>query len=161
MTSFLSFKEDKLIGYFNYIKQKNNADLFLEINNYISYINESEFKFNKALYYNIIITRDKESDKEISVYDLDPFSRELSVRYTDRLVEFNQNNKYALRVFKSIISNDNNDRFKNKTSVKDLYNSIINIFNTISLELIGRYFDKIVDINYNFFNNINKYINNI
>jgi hypothetical protein len=60
-----------------------------------------------------------------------------------------------------IISNNNNDRFKDKTSTKDLYDNIINIFNIISLELIGRYFDKIVDINYNSFNNIDEYINNI
>jgi len=57
--------------------------------------------------------------------------------------------------------NDNNDRFKDKTSAKDLYDNIINTFSAISLELIGRYFDKIVDINYNSFNNIDKYINNI
>jgi hypothetical protein len=161
MISFLSFKGDKLIGRFNYIKWKNNADLFLEINNYISYIDGSEFKLNKALYYSIKTSKDKESGKEISAYDLDPFLRELSVKYTDRLIEFNRNNKRALRALKSIISNDNNDRFKDKINVKDLYDSIINTFNAISLELIGRYFDKIVDINYNSFNNINEYINNI
>ena len=38
MTSFLLFKGDKLIGRFNYIKWKNNVDLFLEINKYILYI---------------------------------------------------------------------------------------------------------------------------
>jgi len=161
MTSFLSFKGDKLIKYFNYIEWKNNADLFLEINNYISYIDGSESKSNKALYYNIIITRDKESSKETSAYDLDPFSRELGTRYIDRLVEFNQNNKYALGIFKSIISNDNNDCFKDKTSTKDLYDNIISTFSATSLELINRYFNKIIDINYNSFNNINKYINNI
>jgi hypothetical protein len=161
MTSFLSFKGDKLIGRSNYIEWKNNADLFLEINGYISYIDGSESKSNKALYYDIIITRDKESGKETSVYDLDPFLRKLGTRYTDRLVEFNRNNKRALGVLKSIISNDNNDRFKNKTSAKNLYNNIISTFSITSLELIGRYFDKIVDINYNFFNNIDEYTSNI
>ena len=57
--------------------------------------------------------------------------------------------------------NNNNNRFKDKTNIKDLYNNIINIFNFISLELINYYFDKIVNINYNSFNNINEYINNI
>jgi hypothetical protein len=57
--------------------------------------------------------------------------------------------------------NDNNDYFKDKTNIKDLYDSIINTFNIISLELIDRYFDKIVNINYNSFNNINEYISNI
>jgi hypothetical protein len=83
MISFLSFKGDKLIERSNYIEWKNNADLFLEINDYISYINGSESKLNKALYYGIIIIRDKESDKETSAYDSDPFSRELSARYAD------------------------------------------------------------------------------
>ena len=73
MTSFLFFKRDKLIKCFNYIKWKNNADLFLEINSYISYINGSKSKSNKALYYGIIITKDKENSKEISIYNLDLF----------------------------------------------------------------------------------------
>ena len=83
MTSFLSFKGDKLIGRSNYIEWKNNIDLFLEINDYISYINGSESKSNKTLYYNIKTSRDKESGKETSAYDLDPFSRELSIKYID------------------------------------------------------------------------------
>jgi len=57
--------------------------------------------------------------------------------------------------------NNNNNYFKNKTSIKDLYDNIINIFNIISLELISYYFDKIINTNYNSFNNIDKYINNI
>jgi hypothetical protein len=57
--------------------------------------------------------------------------------------------------------NNNNNRFKDKTNIKDLYNNIINIFSIISLELINYYFNKIIDINYNSFNNINEYINNI
>jgi hypothetical protein len=64
-------------------------------------------------------------------------------------------------ILKLIISKNNNNYFKDKTNIKDLYNNIINIFNIISLKLINYYFDKIVDINYNSFNNINKYINNI
>ena len=161
MTSFLSFKGDKLIGRSNYIEWKNNTDLFLEINDYISYIDGSKSKPNKALYYGIITTRDKESGKETSAYDSDPFSRELGARYADRLVEFNQNNKRALGVLKSIISNDNNDRFKDKTNAKDLYDSIINTFSATSLELIDYYFDKIIDTNYNSFNNIDEYTSNI
>jgi gag-polypeptide of LTR copia-type len=161
MTSFLSFKGDKLIRYSNYIEWKNNTDLFLKINNYISYIDGSKSKPNKALYYSIKTSRDKESDKETSAYNLDPFSRELDARYTDRLVEFNQNNKHTLEALKSIISNNNNDRFKDKTNTKDLYDIIINTFSAISLELIGYYFDKIVDINYNSFNNMDKYTSNI
>ena len=62
---------------------------------------------------------------------------------------------------KSVISNDNNDCFKDKTSFKDLYDSIVKTFSQTSLELIGRYFDKIVDTNYGSFSNMDEYINNI
>jgi len=118
------------------------------------------WKSNKALYYSIKINRNKESNKKTSAYDLDPFSRELDTRYIDRLVKFNRNNKYILGILKLIILNNNNDYFKDKINIKDLYNNI-NIFNIISLELISYYFNKIININYNSFNNIDKYINNI
>jgi gag-polypeptide of LTR copia-type len=159
MTSFSSFKGDKLIGRSNYIEWKNNADLFLEINGYISYIDGTEAVPNKRLYYDIIITT-KDGEKT-STYDTDPFTRELGARYADRISEFNRNNKRALGALKSIISNDNNDRFKDKTSAKDLYDGIIDTFSQTSLELIGRYFDKMVDTNYNSFNNMDEYTSNI
>jgi hypothetical protein len=75
--------------------------------------------------------------------------------------EYNRNNKRALGALKSIISLDNNNRFKNKITAKDLYQAIINTFGQTSLELIGRYFNKIVDTNYNSFNNIDEYTSNI
>ena len=127
----------------------------------MSYIDSSETKLNKVLYYGIKTSKDKESGKESSSYKIDPFLKELSARYTIRLVEFNRNNKRALRVLKSIISNNNNDCFKDKTSAKDLYNNIISTFSSTNLEIIGRYFNGIVNTNYNSFNNINKYISNI
>jgi hypothetical protein len=77
MINFLSFKRNKLIRRFNYIKWKNNTDLFLEINSYISYINGFKFKLNKTLYYSIKTSRNKESDKETSVYDLDLFFKRI------------------------------------------------------------------------------------
>jgi hypothetical protein len=122
------------------------------------YIDGSESKPNKALYYNIKTNKNKESNKEISAYNINLFLRELDIKYIDRLFKYNRNNKRTLRVFKLIILNDNNDYFKDKTNIKDLYNNIINIFNFINLKIIKYYFNKIVNINYNTFNNINKYI---
>jgi len=67
--------------------------------------------------------------KEINTYNTKPFIKELSARYINRISKFNCNNKRALDALKSIISNDNNDRFKDKTSFKDLYDNIVKTFN--------------------------------
>jgi hypothetical protein len=53
MSNFSSFKGDKLVGSSNYIEWKTNADLFLEINGYMSYIDGTETSPNKQLYYKI------------------------------------------------------------------------------------------------------------
>jgi len=42
MSSTLSFRGEKLIGHSNYLEWLNNAKLFLEVNGYIPYINETE-----------------------------------------------------------------------------------------------------------------------
>ncbi|KAE9374467.1 hypothetical protein N431DRAFT_503311 [Stipitochalara longipes BDJ] len=142
MASFSSFKGEKLIGSSNYIEWKTNADLFLEINGYMSYINGTETSPDKELYYKVI---DKLDDKgKVTSSREEPISPELGVRYADRLSEYNRNSKRALGALKSIISIDNNDTFGQST-----------------LELIGRYFDKIVDNNYNSFNNMDEYTSNI
>ena len=120
----------------------------------MSYIDGIEITSSKRLYYDIEINIIKKG-KKINIYIIEFFIKELNTRYTDRISEFNRNNKHALDAFKSVISNDNNDRFK------DLYDNIINTFSQTNLKLIGCYFDKIVDINYRFFNNMNEYISNI
>jgi len=48
------FKGDSLIGKSNYIKWKIKADLYLEINSYMLYINRSKERPNKALYFKTI-----------------------------------------------------------------------------------------------------------
>jgi hypothetical protein len=48
-------------------------------------------------------------------------SLKLSARYFNRILEYNCNNKRALSALKSIILLDNNNRFKNKITAKDLY----------------------------------------
>ena len=88
MISFSSFKGDKLIGRSNYIEWKNNADLFLEINWYMSYIDGTETTPSKRLYYDVETT--VKEGKETSTYSTEPFTRELGARYADRISEFNR-----------------------------------------------------------------------
>jgi hypothetical protein len=126
MSNFSSFREDKLVGSSNYIEWKTNADLFLEINGYMSYIDGTEASPNKTLYYKIVTETD-ERGKEIRAYG-EPISAELGARYADRFSEFSRNNKRALGALKSIISIDNNDRFKDKSTAEDLYNAINSTF---------------------------------
>ena len=119
MSNFLSFKGDKLVGISNYIEWKTNADLFLEINGYMSYINGTKESPSKSLYYKIETSTNKEG-KETRSYS-DALSPELGARYSDRMSEYNRNNKRALGALKSIILLDNNNRFKDKIIAKDLY----------------------------------------
>ena len=119
MSNFLSFKGDKLVGIFNYIEQKTNADLFLEINGYILYINSTKESPSKSLYYKIETSTNKE-DKETRSYS-NALSLKLGARYSNRMLEYNCNNKRALGALKSIILLDNNNRFKDKITAKDLY----------------------------------------
>jgi len=83
--------------------------------------------FSKRLYYDIKITI--KEGKETSIYNIKPFIKELNIKYINRISEFNRNNKCALSALKSIILNNNNDRFKDKINIKDLYDNIINTFN--------------------------------
>ena len=119
MSNFLSFKGDKLVGISNYIKQKTNADLFLEINSYILYINSTKESPSKSLYYKIETSTNKE-DKETRSYS-DALLPKLGARYSNKMSEYNRNNKRALGALKSIILLDNNNRFKDKITAKDLY----------------------------------------
>jgi hypothetical protein len=131
----------------------------LEINGYISYIDSTESTPNKSLYYKIEISTNKEGE-DTKAY-ITALSSKLSARYIDKLSEFNYNNKRALSTLKSIILIDNNDRFKDKLTTEELYKVIIATFGQTSLELIGQYFNKITDTNYNSFNNMDKYTSNI
>jgi gag-polypeptide of LTR copia-type len=121
----------------------------------MSYIDGFEESPNKSLYYKQ--NNNKDGKEEFSDYILP----ELGARCADRLSEFNRNNKRALGALKSIISVENNERFKDKETAEDLYDSITETFSQTSLELIGRYFNKIIDNNYNSFSNIDEYTSNI
>jgi hypothetical protein len=142
-----TFKGEKLVGKTNYIEWYNNASLFLEINGYMPYIDGTELRPNKALYYKV--TTDKISDE--------PYTPELGVKYIEKELEYQRNAKKALGAIKSIISMDNIDRFKDKTSPSDLWKAIISTYGESSLELISRYLNKIIDANYSSFASIDEY----
>ena len=145
MNSTTSFKGDKLVGRSNIIEWLTNARLFLEINGFIPYIDESELRPNKSLYYS----------------DSEPKSPELAVRFYERETDFNKNNKRALGALKSIISIENTERFKDKNSAKDLWEAILYTFGESSLELIGRHLDRIVNANYSAFKSMDEYTSQI
>ena len=147
-----SFKGDKLVGKTNYIEWVKNASLFLEINGYMPYIDGSETSPNKALYY--------KASTDNTISDI-PYSPELGIRYIERELEFKRNSKKALGAIKSIISTDNIDRFKDKTSTKALWDTIIRTYGESSLELISRYLNKIIDSNYSSFISIDEYTSQI
>jgi hypothetical protein len=143
-----TFKGDRLIGKTNYIEWVKNASLYLEINGYMPYIDGSELSPNKALYY--------KANTDNTISDI-PYSPELGIKYLEKELEFQRNSKKALGAIKSIISTDNIDRFKDKTSAKALWDTIISTYSESSLELISRYLNKIIDSNYSSFTSINEY----
>ena len=140
------FKGEKLVGRSNYLEWLTNTNLFFKINGYMPYIDGSETSPDRGLYY--------KTKKE-------PYSPELAVRYSEKLGEYTWNNKRALGAIKSTISLENSERFKDKTSAKELYDAIKSTFEESSLELIGRYFDRISEANYNSFNSIDEYTSQI
>ena len=138
----ISFDGNRLVGRSNYIEWLAKAKLFLEINGFMPYIDGSETKPDKSLYY--------ESLNE-------PHSPELAVRYYEKSSEYERNSRKALGALKSIISIENTERFKDKNTAISLWNAIRSTFGESSLELIGRYFDKIIEANYNSCQNIDEY----
>jgi len=142
-----SFKGSLLVGKSNYLEWLLDAKLFLEINGYMSYIDETETEPDKELYYNI--SNDNKADK--------PKSNELAVRYYERLSDFNRNDAKALGVLKSIISRDIIERFKDKDSSSELYSAIIDTFGESSLDTIGRYYNKLSEASYNSYKLMDEY----
>ncbi len=147
-----TFKGDKLVGKTNYIEWYNNATLFLEINGYMPYIDGTELSPNKSLYY--------KTNTDGIITDR-PYSPELAVKYIEKELEFQRNNKRALGAIKSTISIENIDRFKDKTNASSLWKAIISTYGESSLELISRYLNKIIDAKYSYFNSIDEYTSQI
>ena len=106
--SRIAFKGDKLVGRSNYIEWLTNASLFFEINGFMLYINGTETPLDYDLYY-------KDSGTA--------YSWELAVEYSERQAEFSRNNTRALGAIKSTISIENTERFKDKTTAKELFSA--------------------------------------
>ena len=100
-----TFKGELLVGRTNYIEWENYAKLFLEVNGFMPFIDESVPKPDKSLYY-----------KD----DSTPRSPKLAVRYFKRSTKYNRNQKKAISALKSIISIENRERFKDCESTAKL-----------------------------------------
>ncbi|PSS06493.1 hypothetical protein M430DRAFT_111393, partial [Amorphotheca resinae ATCC 22711] len=116
------------------------------INSFMPYINSTKTSPNKSLYFKA---------------NNEAYSPELAVKYYEKLSKYKRNNKRALGAIKSIISIKNTKRFKDKTSTKDLFKVIKSTFGKLSLKLIRRYLDRILEANYNSFSSINEYTSQI
>ncbi len=95
------------------------------------------------------------------VEDEIPRTPELGIKYIEKLDEYEHNKKKAYRAIKSILSLDVIDRFKDKKEATKLWEAIISTYGETSFELIGRYFNKLLNSDYNSFNSIDKYTSNI
>jgi hypothetical protein len=105
MATSTTFKGEPLIGHSNYIEWLNQASLFLEINSFMPYIDNSEQPPNKSLYMN--------SNREA-------ISSELALKYNEKLSEYQRNNRKALGAIKSLLSLEIIKRFKDKDSPNTL-----------------------------------------
>ena len=115
------------------------------------YIDNTEHAPDKSLYYEL------DSDGHTTK----PYSPELAIRYIDKKAEFERNQIKALGAIKSIISADNIDRFKDKTTANSLWDAIKATYGESSLETIARYFNKIIEVNYSSFKNADEYTSHI
>jgi hypothetical protein len=136
------FKGEPLVGKSNYIDWKIKADLYLEVNGYMPYINGDKIKPNKALYYKSEFTTNPEGIKEKTLTD-EPYSPETAIRYFERLAEFKDNQNKALGAIKTILSTDNIERYRTIKDAYTLYKEIIATFGSTSFEQIGLYLDKV------------------
>ena len=142
--AYNSFKGDLLVGKSNFIEWFNNAKLFFEINGFMPYIDGTEETPNRELYFDISNTKET------------PKSNELAVKYYEKLAEYHRNNAKSLGALKSIISKDLVERF-NKNSANKLYIAILEAFGESSLDLIGRYYNKLINANYSNYKAIDEY----
>ena len=120
------FKGDSLIGKSNYIEWKTKADLYLEINGYMPYIDGSKEKPNKSLYFKTTIKGDERTITDES------YSPETAIKYYERLTEYEENQNKALGALKSILFIENIERFK---IIKTAYNLLWWNQVVISLEI--------------------------
>ncbi len=158
-TSSLAFKGKKLTSKNNYLEQLLEAKLFLKVNGFMPFIDNSIKAPSKSLYY--ITTYNTKSSLGAIVKDEIPRSPELGIRYIEKLDEYERNKKKAYRAIKSILSLDVIDSFKDKKDVTKLQEAILQTYGETSFELIGRYFNKLLNSDYNSFNSLDEYTSNI
>jgi hypothetical protein len=79
------------------------------------YIDNTEHAPDKSFYYEL------NSDGYMTNK---PHSPELAIRYIDKKTEFERNQTKALGAIKSIITQDNVDRFKDNTTAHSLWEAI-------------------------------------
>lgn len=155
-----SFKGDKLVGKSNYMEWLNPAELYLEINGYMPYINGSANPPMKDLYYDRVEKKEvdiKDPSRSTSSWHWKAYSPELAVKYQEKKEQYDAYNQKALGALKSIISLENQERFKDRKTAKELWEAIKATFGSTSLEQIGRYINKIVDTNYSSYKSIDEY----
>jgi len=158
-TSSLAFKGEKLTGKNNYLEWLPEAKLFLEVNGFMPFIDNTIKAPNKSLYYKTI--HDTKRGSSTIVEDEIPRTPELGIRYIEKLDEYERNKKKAYGAIKSILSLDVIDRFKDKTDATKLWEAILQTYGETSFELIGRYFNKLLESDFNYFNSLDKYTSNI
>jgi hypothetical protein len=117
-----------LIGKSNYINWVKRASLFLEINSFMPYIDNIEHIPDKLLYYKL------DSDSHVTNK---PYSPKLAIWYINKKAKFERNQIRTFGAIKSIISSDNVNRFKDKTTANSLWDAIKAIYSEISLETIA------------------------
>ena len=91
------FKGDSLIGKSNYIEWKTKADLYLEINGYMPYIDGSKEKPKKSLYFKTTI-----KDDEKTITD-ESYSPKTVIKYYKRQTEYEENVRGARSLFNYLV----------------------------------------------------------
>jgi hypothetical protein len=114
---------------------------------------------NKSLYFKI--THNTNSSLGGIIGDKIARTPELGIKYIEKLDEYKRNKKKAYRAIKSILSLDVINCFKDKTDATKLWKAILQTYGETSFELIGRYFNKLLNSDYNSFNSIDEYTSNI
>ena len=100
-----------MISRSNHIDWVKRASLFLKINGFTSYIDNTEQVPDKSLYY--------KSNLDSHVTNK-PYSLKLTIRYIDTKAKLECNEIKALSAIKLIIPLDNVNRFKHKITANSL-----------------------------------------
>jgi hypothetical protein len=148
--SSTTFRGEKLVGRSNYIEWLPEAEIYLKVQGYMPYIKGTISKPNKSLYYH------KEEDGTIV-----PKSDELAIKFEEKEEAFTYKNSQALAAIQSTISLNNLKRYSDIDTASLLWSTIKKDFSESSLELVARYYKKIITARYNNFKNIDEYISEI